>query len=263
MSALDEVAGAPSIARWRALSAVAALAHRQADFEVATAYAEEALALARTMNDPQALGRSLRGLGLVVGSCEDFERSDELQREALAVFTQIGNELEVRESLGMLAYLALARGDLVSARAAIEDALARSRIAADQRGIHLNVSNLGHVLARQGCFDEALKPLRESLLLGQARLEVKSVADQLQDLAIVAVGVRRAEDAAVMLGGAEALYEATGSGFEPVGSLVYEETLSTIRRELDGAMLTDAWGRGRRMSVDELVSYGVEFIDTQ
>ena len=116
VAALDESAVAPSMARWRALSAVAAMAHRQADFEVATAYGEEALALARTMNDPQALGRSLRGLGLVVGSCEDFERSDGLQREALAVFTQIGNELEVRESLGMLAYLALARGDLVSAR---------------------------------------------------------------------------------------------------------------------------------------------------
>ena len=132
------------MARWRALSAVVAMAHRQADFEVATAYGEEALALARTMNDPQALGRSLRGLGLVVGSCEDFDRSEELQREALAVFTEIDNELEVRESLGMLAYLALARGDLVSARSAIEDALARSRDAGDQRGIHLNVSNLGH-----------------------------------------------------------------------------------------------------------------------
>ena len=160
-------------------------------------------------------GRSLRDLGLVVGSCEDFERSEELQRKALAVFAETGNELEVRESLGMLAYLALARGDLVSARSAIEDALARSRDAADQRGIHLNVSNLGHVLARQGCFDEALEPLRESLLLAQARLEVKGVADQLQDLAIVAVGVGRAEEAAVMLGGAEVLYEATGSGFEP------------------------------------------------
>ena len=263
VAAMDECAGAPPIARWRALSAVVALAHRQADFEVATAYGEEALALARTMNDPQALGRSLRGLGLVVGSCEDFERSEDLQREALAVFADTGDELEVRESLGMLAYLALARGDLVAARSAIEDALSRSRDAADQRGIHLNVSNLGHVLARQGCFDEAFEPLRESLLLGQARLDVKSVADQLQDLAIVAVGVGRAEEAAVMLGGAEALYEATGSGFEPVGSHAYEETLSTIRRDLNGAELSDAWGRGRRMSADDLVSYALGFIDTR
>ena len=66
-----------------------------------------------------------------------------------------------------------------------------------------------------------------------------------------------------MLGGAEALYEATGSGFEPVGSHAYEETLSTIRRELNGAKLSDAWGRGRRMSADDLVSYAVGFIDTR
>jgi hypothetical protein len=163
----------------------------------------------------------------------------------------------------MLAYLAIARGDLVSARPAIQDALARARDAGDQRGIHLNVSNLGHVLARQGCFDEALEPLRESLLLGQTRLEVKSVADQLQDLAILAAGVGSAEEAAVMLGGAEALYEDTGSGFEPVGSHAYEQTLSAVRRELDSAVMAEAWRRGKEMSVDDLVSYAVEFIDSR
>jgi tetratricopeptide (TPR) repeat protein len=200
---------------------------------------------------------------LVVGSRQDFERSDELQREALAVFAEMGNEEEVRESLGMLAFLAIARGDLVSARSAIEDALARSRAAADQRGIHVNVSNLGHVLARQGCFGDALEPLRESLLLGQDRLDVKGVADQLHDLAIVAAGVGSSEEAAVILGGAEALYEATGSGFEPVGSDAYEQTLSVLRGDLDDAALAEAWRRGKQMSVDDLVSYAVEFIDSQ
>ena len=263
VAALEEGADASPTARWRALSAVSGLDHRQAHFEEATAYGEEALRVARTMDDAQALGRSLRNLGLVVGSRQDFERSDELQREALAVFAEMGNEEEVRESLGMLAFLALAQGDLVSARSAIEDALARSRAAADQRGIHLNVSNLGHVLARQGCFEEALAPLRESLVLGYDRLEVKSVADQLQDLAILAVGVECGEEAAVMLGGAEALYEATGSGFEPVGSGAYEETLSALRGKLDDAALAAAWQRGKRMSVDDLVSYAVEFIDSR
>jgi predicted ATPase/class 3 adenylate cyclase len=263
VAALEEGAAASPVARWRALNSAGGLAHRQADFEEATAYGEKALALARTMDDPQALGRSLRNLGLVVGSCEDFDRSDALQREALAVFSETGNDLEVRESLGMLAYLAIARGDLDSARSAIEDALARARDAGDQRGIQLNVSNLGHVLARLECFDEALEPLRESLLLAQERLEVKSVADQLLDMAIVAAGVGRAEDATVMLGGAEALYEATGSGFEPVGSQAHEQTLSTVRRELDSEVIAEAWRRGKGMTVDELVSYAVEFIDSR
>ena len=75
------------------------------------------------MGDREMLGRSLRGLGLVEGSRENFERSEALQREALAIFSELGNEREIRESLGMLSYLALARGDLVSARAAIEEDL--------------------------------------------------------------------------------------------------------------------------------------------
>jgi tetratricopeptide (TPR) repeat protein len=186
-----------------------------------------------------------------------------LQRDALAIFTEIGNDREARESLGMLGFLMLARGDLDAARALIEDALARSRDAADERGIELNVSNLGHVLARLGKFDEALGPLRESVLLGQARSETKSIADQLEDIAIVAAGVGCAEEAAVMLGGVEALYEATGSGYEPVGTLVHEQTMSVLRRTLDAGSLADAWTQGRAMSVDGLVGYAIEFIDSR
>ena len=40
-----------------------------------------------------------------------------------------------------------------------------------ERGVHLNVSNLGHVLARLGHFEEALPHLRESVVLGAGRLE--------------------------------------------------------------------------------------------
>ena len=79
------------------------------------------------MRDRWAIGRCWGGrcaaLGLVEGSRENFERSEALQREALAIFSELGNEREIRESLGMLKDPALARGDLVSARAAIEEAL--------------------------------------------------------------------------------------------------------------------------------------------
>ena len=65
-----------------------------------------------------------------------------------------------------------------------------------------------------------------------------------------------------MLGGSEALYEVTGSGWEPVGEHVHEQLVMTLRRELSEARLAEMWSSGRRMPLASLVAYAVEFIDS-
>ncbi len=118
----------------------------------------------------------------------------------------------------MLGFLAVARGDYPQARSAIEEALSLSRQAHDTRGILVGVSNLGHLAAQRGRFDEALPLIREALLLAHEFLDVNGVANELEVLAWVAASQRECEPAAILLGGAEALHEATESAFEPVGA---------------------------------------------
>ncbi len=263
-AALQQRGEATPAARWKALHGAASLAAQQGDHEQAEASANEALALARSMGDPEAIGRSLRGLGIVVGNRGELESAESLEREALTVFSQSGNDREVRETLGMLAWISIARRDYSSARSAIEEALALSREAGDRRGILVNVSNLGHVLGREGQFEEALGPLRESILLAHEQLHVSGVANQLEDLAGVAAGLGKCEVAAAILGGAEALFERTEAAFDadPVGRKQHEETLARLEQELDEGRLLDFWDRGRKMSLDGLVAYAVEFIDS-
>jgi tetratricopeptide (TPR) repeat protein len=162
----------------------------------------------------------------------------------------------------MLGFLAIARGDYASARSTIEEALAMSRRAGDQRGISVNVANLGFLSAWQGRFEEALPLLRESVLLAHELLDVGGVASQLEDIAAVAAARSGCEQAAVMLGGAEVLYEATGSAFLPVQHEQHARTVSILRRELDTDQLARSWDRGRKMTPDQLVAYAVEFIDS-
>ena len=123
-----------------------------------------------------------------------------------------------------------------------------------------NVSNLGHVLAREGRFHEALGPLIESVLLVYEQHDLFGLAAQLEDLAGAAAGLGRCVDAAVMLGGAEALRERTGNPVTPAFGEWREEILSRVRSELDAVRLSECWRRGSGLSADELVAYARDVV---
>ena len=153
------------------------------------------------------------------------------------------------------------RRDWQSALTAVEEALAQSYAGGDEREVLRNISNLGHVLARQGNYEEALAPALESVQLAHRQQNLFGLAAQLEDLAGVAAGLGRCDHAAAMLGGAEALYESTGQSINPAFGEWRDEIIAQVRQELDAERLSDFWERGRSMSPDELVAFAVAFVD--
>jgi predicted ATPase/class 3 adenylate cyclase len=251
-----------SAERVKALLAAASLAERQGDLEPAREFANAALSLAKSIDDSTSVGTALAVLGTTSGVGGDYERSESLLREALAVFSHSRDERNVRETLALLGWVALARRDYAQARPVIEEALELSRRADDSRGVFYGVGNLGHVAAREGRFEEALQLLREALLIGQQQ-DIQSEMDTLQDVAAVAAAQRYYEQAAAMLGGADALREGTEAEQELVAKALREETLSILESNLEADQLTAAWERGRAMTLEQVVAYAVEFIDAK
>ncbi len=246
--------------RMAALIAGATLAERQRDLERARELAEAALSLATRIGDSTSVGVALEILGIVSGVGGDYEEAESLMREALAVFSRNGDERNVREMLAMLGWAALARRDYPQARSVIGEALELSRQAHDSRGVFYGTGNLGHVAAREGRFAEALQLFREALLIGQQQ-DLQSEADTLEEVAAVAAAQLRCEQAAVMLGGADALREGTGAKQELVGQALREETLSILRGNLEADRLAAALERGQAMTLEQSVAYAVQFID--
>jgi predicted ATPase len=253
--------GAPA-ARCKALFTVGAVASRQRDFDYADACGEQALRLAKRMGDREAIARSLFFLGVEAGLRNELDRAESLLREALAVVSEVGNEREEIRIRGMIAWLPIARQDYASARSALTDALALSRKVGDQWGIVLNAGNLGFVFAREGRFEQALELFRESIPLAHDARGVDGLAHGLTDLAGAAVGLGKHAEAALLLGGAEALFEHTEAVADWVTHEWHEETVTRLRHELDAAELADLWERGRKMTLDELVAYALEFIES-
>jgi hypothetical protein len=104
--------------------------------------------------------------------------------------------------------------------------------------------------------------MREALLLVHEQFDLQGVADTLDDIAAAAAAELHCEQAAVMLGGADVLREGTGAVFEPVGQALREETLSLLRQNLAEDHLAAARQRGRGMTLEQVVSYTVQFIDS-
>jgi hypothetical protein len=104
--------------------------------------------------------------------------------------------------------------------------------------------------------------MREALVIGREQ-DQQSEAEGFTELAGVATAQRRYEEAGVMLGAASALREGAEAKQDPVSRDVLEETLSTLRGNLDEDDFTAAWERGRAMTLEQAVEYAVEFIDSR
>ena len=242
--------------RATALRTVSSIAVRQGDLDRARRSAEDWLTLVRRTGDATDVGVALRALGIIACDQGDYEASEALQREALEVFERSGNDREVRESLGMLAWMGIVRRDYPSAQSAVQEALTLSREAGDSRGILVGLGNLGHVALRQGRLHEARDLLEEAVPLAYEHFNLEYLAEVLTQLAAVAVRWHHDEQAAVLLGGSEALFEDAGGVREPVWNELYQETQSILGRELDDR-LAALRREGRAMPVEELVAYAV------
>jgi predicted ATPase len=260
--ALRESTGVPTTLRQRALERAANLAIRHRDIDIARGLAEESLELARVTNDADAIGVALLQLGTNEHIAGNYGRAEALEREALGVFVASGNARQVRQTLGLLGSLLSENGKYSEAREVCEEALTRSRAAGDGRNAALAATNLGHVLAHEGKVEEALRLQREALLLAHELLDLQTVIGALLDIAALAVSRGDHESAGVLLTALAALTESIDFVLSPADSDFFEEILTEVHENLDRRVLDDAVDEGRGLSLDDLVAYAVEFVDS-
>jgi predicted ATPase/DNA-binding SARP family transcriptional activator len=242
-------------ARAKALRGAFMLAHRQRDVETAKANAEESLALCRVLEDQAGIARSTAYLGLVATAEGDYERAGSLFERASALAREIGDRWTLALAVSNQGDLALNQGDYARAGALCEESLGLQRELGDKRGIAISLSNLAYAALYQGRHPEALAPLQEGLVLAQELGDRDGIAYRLEGLAVVAASADKAERAARLLGGADAVFEAIGADLDPAERDLHERTVADLRVRLGEETFAAAWAEGRAMSLGEAVAY--------
>jgi tetratricopeptide (TPR) repeat protein len=145
---------------------------------------------------------------------------------------ELGDSIAVSDSLIILGWDALVSGDFDRAAAYLEDSLGIARELADTLRMSMALGNLGQLAILQGRHEEALEPLRETLLLCIRRGDRRGGPEVVLGLAAAAAGLG-ADELSVRLGAvSRALMADAGIVYEPLLLEQLEPLISLARKRL-------------------------------
>jgi predicted ATPase/DNA-binding CsgD family transcriptional regulator len=197
--ALPEAA-APTLARARALQAMANLVLDQGENVLALQLREEALAIRRTVGDPRFVASSLYSVGEVVRELGDLERAQALFEEGLALARAHGHEFVIMRTLTELGAVAIERGAFARAAALLTEGLQRARAQGDQVAAFFALLGLGRAALLRHDLDQAASRFAESLALGHELGTLWASGLALRELAAIAAARGEPAEAAALLG---------------------------------------------------------------
>jgi predicted ATPase/class 3 adenylate cyclase len=244
--------------RLKALFGAALLAHRLGDYQRGEALMQERLALARVLDDAEAVASSLIGVGLNAQGLGDDERAAAAYMEGAELARAGGYTWFLAVAIGNLGDVALEQGDYAHARALTEESLGLFRQLGDERKIAERVVQLGIVASREGRSDEAETLLRESLDYAEALVDKELAIWCLGELAALALSKGEAERAARLTGAVERLREETGLAPFLDERRLGEQTRNALTAVLGEKHLAAALAIGREMKFEKAVAYALQ-----
>jgi tetratricopeptide (TPR) repeat protein len=207
--------GDQSPPRLKALFGAGLLAHRLGDYERAYVLSQERLALARLLEDAEAVASSLVGVGMNAHGLGDYEEATAAFTEGAELARAGGYKWVLAVAISNLADLVLEQGDVSRAAALVDESLGLFRDLGDERKVMELRVTLAVVASREGRRDDAGALLRESLEYAEATVDKELAIWCLGELAALAASGGEVERAATLIGAIDTLREETGHVAQP------------------------------------------------
>jgi tetratricopeptide (TPR) repeat protein len=276
------------------LTAAATFAEHQGEPDATVAYARRGLAVAEENGDVRNTGRLLVRLGDAASQRNQFAEADilfqrvldlglqadddllraggsfqwglsQLRRgcldqarllfeEALRITQARGNESFSLHPATSLAEIALLQGERARALRLIRDGLALAHRLGDKHEVAWLLILHGELKRLDGALEPALETLRPALALAR-ELDIKEAIQSILDgIARVYAAQDRSEEAAWLLGAAEALRDRLEFPLSLAYVPRHEQTVAQMRARLGDERLAAEWARGRAMPLDDAIA---------
>lgn len=286
--------GEVSQLRANALTGAGILAQIQGDYRSALAYHEESLALHRQLGNPRSIAFAANNLANVATDQGDYARARELYEESneivlaqgdrhgaaigltnladvmwrqgdidkaratfeesASILKSFGDRFGTAFSLDKAALAEARAGDLETARNLHDQALGISQELGDERGVARSLMHLADLALQQGDRPRAKELHRQCLRIRQGLRDMPGMASAMEKLAWV-LAPDSAEEAARLLGAAEALRASINAPMPPTALADYEETVRTISSSVGPEAFEELRLQGRSMDADEAVGF--------
>jgi predicted ATPase len=218
---------------------------------------EQALALHRSLGDARGIADSLFLLADASNEEGDIVTAQRLFAESARRFSDLGEHTGTLLATGALAWTYDTLGDKERAHTLYEDVLRQARAAGNTRSEGRALCFLAWHAIEDGRSRDALALLEQAYGIHRDLGDRQEIAlDVLRFAAALAVGGRAAA-AAQLLSSSETLREEIGLR-GPTTDRMNENTLSSIRAQLDEAAFTEAWEQGLTLTADEAVALALD-----
>jgi predicted ATPase len=242
-------------ARAKGLFGAGMLALYQTDSPAALALFEESLKLWRELAHKQGLALVLQHLGFMAHRLGQYTAAKMRYEESLAIWREIGGQWGLAETLGLLGNLAYWEGDYARARLLQAESLSIKQQLSEKRGLAFSLWSLGKVAYAQGDYPAARSLYTEAITMMYQLEDKGGVPFVLEAFGYLALAEKQPQQAAQLLGAAEALREITGSLLPPISRADHERDVAEIRARLSIEAFAAAWAEGRAMTLDQAVTY--------
>jgi tetratricopeptide (TPR) repeat protein len=259
--ALARRGAAPPSVTAKALRGAGWIAREQGDYAAAAALGEEALAFFRELGDTAGIARTAHLLGDTASDVGDYARAAVMLEEGLALFEALGDVSSAANLLNDLGVVARRRGEHDRASSLFAASLEKARLAGSERGVARTLSNLGHIAADQGDDQRAKALYRESLALQAEVGDRRGIAWSLERMAALPGTWQWPEQAARLLGAADAARDAAGLPLPPAGRDWYDHAVEQVRTRLGDAAFRVAWAAGRALPLPQAIAEGLALAD--
>jgi len=152
------------------------------------------------------------------------------------------------------------QGDLVRARALLEEVLSAARTAGFTFGIANMLMLLGHLAREQQDYPLARARYRESLGLYRTLNNPTYLAWCLEGIAALLSAEQRFEPAIRLCAAATTLRLKEQSPMPPVEQEHFDQIVKAVRAALGEATFAEAWASGVALSQDEAITYALSSI---
>jgi predicted ATPase len=229
----------------------------QGGWRDAVSSGEDALRIARDIDDDDAAYKALSALAEAYGGGGRYSDAEDAYESARALARESGNRYREGATAHNQGQLAQRRGDLRRARTLTEEALAIAREVGTQEGIAGSLLALGSVLREEGSFVESLATLRIALEeVTRLGFPVKSALILLETAAVFSQ-TGELERGALLLGAAESVFDETGVEIDELGGhLMIDLTVA-----LGEPVFESLRSEGREMALEEAVELALSSID--
>ncbi len=252
--ALELGQDAPAADRLRALSGAGTLAWYLTQVERATAWHDQALALARAQGDQIAEARALCDRSWLLAEGGDLAGAIASCEASLALARAAAVADPTALVLHNLACFSRMGGDLVRANACASEALALARAAGWEWLVTMILVGYGYTALELGEPSRAVALLREALELGERRGDLVDVNTALEGLATVAAASGTPGMAVRLFGAASALRDEIVMPMAPTERAYFVPILDRLRASLGDERFDAAWTTGRALPRDLAVA---------